>query len=50
MEKSHKNFKQFQEFMGYIESRNPGEIEFIQSVYEVAEGVIPFVEEHKIYK
>ena len=38
------------EFMDLIEARNPGETEFIQSVYEVAESVIPYIEENPIYK
>ncbi|WP_420582231.1 NADP-specific glutamate dehydrogenase [Reichenbachiella sp.] len=37
-------------FMKSIEARNPGEIEFIQAVREVAEVIIPFNEAHPKYK
>jgi glutamate dehydrogenase (NADP+) len=37
-------------FMERIEARNPGETEFIQAVREVAEVIIPFVEDHPHYK
>ena len=50
MDKSAKYYKPFREFMDLIEARNPGETEFIQSVYEVAESVIPYIEENPIYK
>ncbi|MDG5767562.1 NADP-specific glutamate dehydrogenase [Balneolales bacterium ANBcel1] len=36
-------------FMDEVESRNPGEPEFLQSVREVAETVIPFISEHPKY-
>lgn len=36
-------------FMQRIESRNPNEVEFIQAVKEVAEVIIPFIEENPIY-
>lgn len=38
------------EFMAKIEARNPGEKEFHQAVFEVAQSVIPFIEEHPKYK
>ena len=36
-------------FMDWIVSRNPGETEFHQAVYEVARSVIPFIHEHPVY-
>lgn len=35
-----------QQFMAMIKARNPGEIEFHQAVQEVAESLIPFIEEN----
>ena len=37
-------------FMQRIMKKNPGETEFHQAVHEVAESVIPFMEEHPEYK
>ncbi|MDR9373959.1 MAG: NADP-specific glutamate dehydrogenase [Schleiferiaceae bacterium] len=37
-------------FMQYTQSRNPHEPEFLQAVHEVAEIVIPFIEENPRYK
>lgn len=37
-------------FMDYVSQKNPGEKEFHQAVLEFAEVVIPFVEEHPVYK
>src|SRR5512137_2193712 len=37
-------------FMAMIKSRNPGENEFHQAVQEVAESLIPFIEENPKYK
>ncbi|MFN5387436.1 MAG: NADP-specific glutamate dehydrogenase [Bacteroidota bacterium] len=42
--------KQVHAFMQQVIARNPGEIEFHQAVHEVAEAVIPFLEEHPKYK
>lgn len=42
--------KNVKSFMTLVESRNPGETEFLQAVFEVAEAVIPFIEEHPQYK
>ena len=39
-----------QQFMGMITSKNPGESEFHQAVQEVAESLIPFIEENPKYK
>lgn len=36
--------------MERIEARNPHESEFLQAVHEVAETIIPFIEEHPKYK
>ncbi len=38
------------EFMNYAEGLNPNEPEFLQAVHEVAEVVIPFLEDHPKYK
>jgi glutamate dehydrogenase (NADP+) len=38
------------DFITYVESRNPNEPEFIQAVTEVAETVIPFIEENEKYQ
>ncbi|MBT8262023.1 MAG: NADP-specific glutamate dehydrogenase [Bacteroidia bacterium] len=38
------------DFIAYVESRNPNEPEFIQAVTEVAEAVIPFIEENEKYQ
>lgn len=48
MSKQHE--KQLKDFMQVVISRNPGEPEFHQAVQEVAESVIPFLEENKKYK
>lgn len=37
-------------FMRYAKKRNPNEPEFIQAVQEVAEALIPFLEENPAYK
>lgn len=34
-------------FLAYVESRNPSEPEFLQAVREVADDIIPYIEEHK---
>ncbi|QCX37708.1 NADP-specific glutamate dehydrogenase [Aureibaculum algae] len=38
------------DFMGYVKVRNTNEPEFLQAVHEVAETVIPFIEENHKYK
>ncbi|MBN2663136.1 MAG: NADP-specific glutamate dehydrogenase [Bacteroidales bacterium] len=38
------------EFMAKVIAKNPGEVEFHQAVKEVAETVIPFIEENPKYK
>lgn len=38
------------DFIAYVESKNPNEPEFIQAVTEVAETVIPFIEENEKYQ
>lgn len=47
MEKHH---QEIEKFMQLVEARNPGEHEFHQSVMEVAETIIPFIEENPVYK
>jgi glutamate dehydrogenase (NADP+) len=37
-------------FLEVVEKRNPNEPEFLQAVHEVAETVIPFIEENKKYQ
>lgn len=37
-------------FMDAVTKRNPGETEFLQAVHEVAETVIPFIEDNPKYK
>lgn len=37
-------------FMEKVTAKNPGESEFLQAVLEFAEVVVPFVEEHPVYK
>lgn len=39
-----------EEFMTGVKRRNPGESEFHQAVYEVAESVLPFIEQHPEYE
>ncbi|MCF8332027.1 MAG: NADP-specific glutamate dehydrogenase [Bacteroidales bacterium] len=39
-----------EEFMAKIKAKNPGEQEFHQAVHEVAESLIPFIEENPQYK
>lgn len=41
--------KNIQDFIDLIEKRNPNEPEYIQAVTEVAEAVIPFIEENPEY-
>lgn len=48
MSKQHE--KQLKDFMQAVIARNPGEPEFHQAVQEVAESVIPFLDENKKYK
>jgi len=42
--------KEIKNFVGSVSTLNPNEPEFIQAVTEVAETVIPFIEDHKTYK
>lgn len=39
-----------EKFMQSVESRNQNQPEFLQAVYEVAQAIIPFIEDHPIYK
>ena len=36
--------------MNALKGRTPGETEFHQAVQEVAESVIPFIQEHSVYR
>jgi glutamate dehydrogenase (NADP+) len=47
---SHKYQAQIDEFMALVKQRNGHEPEFLQAVLEVAETVIPFIEENPKYK
>ncbi len=38
------------QFMAKIKAKNPAEPEFHQAVHEVAESLIPFIEENPKYK
>jgi glutamate dehydrogenase (NADP+) len=38
------------EFMAKVIAKNPGEVEFHQAVHEVAESILPFIEENPKYK
>jgi glutamate dehydrogenase/leucine dehydrogenase len=42
--------KQVDEFMAKIVAKNPSEVEFHQAVQEVAESLIPYIEENPQYK
>lgn len=42
--------KLVQDFMAKIKAKNPGEVEFHQAVEEVAESLIPYIEENPQYK
>ncbi len=42
--------QQIDNFMDYVTARNPHEPEFLQAVHEVAEAIIPFMEENEKYK
>ena len=42
--------KRLADFMAYARQRNPHEDEFLAAVKEVAETIIPFIEEHPKYK
>lgn len=47
---SAKHQKEIEQFMQQVKKRNVNEPEFLQAVHEVAESVIPFMEDHKKYK
>lgn len=50
MGSKHQTEKMVDTFMNNVKLKNRGESEFHQAVHEVAESVIPFMEEHTIYK
>ena len=39
-----------EQFMAQVKAKNPGENEFHQAVLEVAESLIPYIEENPKYK
>lgn len=41
---------QIDAFMAEVKSKNPNEPEFLQAVHEVAETVIPYIEDNPKYK
>mgnify|MGYP000010955520 CR=1 FL=1 len=41
---------ELQGFLDKVSERNPNEPEFLQAVHEVAEAIIPFMEDHPKYK
>jgi glutamate dehydrogenase (NADP+) len=45
-----KTSQKVEQFMQMVMKKNPGESEFHQAVREVAESVMPFIEEHPIYE
>ncbi len=47
---SQKHKKQVDAFMETVKAKNPNETEFLQAVEEVAEVVIPFMDENPKYK
>ena len=42
--------KTLEQFMGYVSEHNPNEPEFLQSVHEVAESIIPFIASNPKYQ
>ena len=51
METAVKNYQaEIDAFMAKVEAKNSGEKEFLQAVHEVAEAVIPIIEENPKYK
>ena len=42
--------KEIKTFMAEVERKNNSESEFIQAVYEVAQTIVPYIEENKKYK
>lgn len=47
---SSKHQKEIDQFMQQVRQRNANEPEFLQAVHEVAESIIPFMNDHKRYK
>ncbi len=43
-------YETLEQFMDYVRSRNPGEPEFQQAVYEVMQSLWPFVHQHPRYR
>jgi glutamate dehydrogenase (NADP+) len=47
---SSKTMNEVQQFIEMVRARDPHQPEFLQAVYEVAETVIPFINEHQKYR
>ncbi|MDX5326477.1 MAG: NADP-specific glutamate dehydrogenase [Bacteroidota bacterium] len=47
---AHQHQAQIDAFMDVVRAKNPNEPEFLQAVHEVAESIIPFIEENPKYK
>ena len=47
---SQQHQEQIDAFMSKVRAMNPNEPEFLQAVHEVAEAIIPFMENHPKYK
>src|SRR3989338_3409728 len=41
---------QLQRFMEDLKTQNPGEVEFHQAVYEVADSLIPYINQNPVYR
>ncbi len=41
---------QVEAFMSQVTAKNPGEVEFLQAVREVADSVMPYIDTHPIYR
>ncbi len=42
-------YQSLEEFLAYVEQRNPGQPEFLQAVTEVMESLWPFISANKRY-
>jgi glutamate dehydrogenase (NADP+) len=47
---SEMKFENFNDFMNYVDKRNPNQPEYYQAVEEVMEHLYPFIEEHEKYQ
>lgn len=44
------HYSSLEAFMAHVEKKNPGQPDFLQAVYEVAEHVLPFVQQNPQYQ